>query len=139
MLSDAHALGQDDAEAVEQRGLGGVGLGDTAQADLAVRCGRQHDIVRLDAGKLFEDRARRVAEAGALLPHLEAALSRRLGTCDPGGGSVARRMKKIDYDGYRFPPTIIQQAIWLYFRFTLSFRDVEDVVDDGVSGEKLLR
>ena len=30
------------------------------------------------------------------------------------GGSVARRMKKIDYDGYRFPPAIIQQAIWLW-------------------------
>jgi putative transposase len=37
-------------------------------------------------------------------------------------------MKKIDYDGYRFPPAIIQQAIWLYFRFTLSFRDVEDLL-----------
>ena len=31
-------------------------------------------------------------------------------------------------DGYRFPPAIIQQAIWLYFRFTLSFRDVEDLL-----------
>jgi putative transposase len=37
-------------------------------------------------------------------------------------------MKKIDYDGYRFPPVIIQQAVWLYFRFTLSFRDVEDLL-----------
>ena len=37
-------------------------------------------------------------------------------------------MKKIDCDGYRFPPAIIQQAIWLYFRFTLSFRDVEDLL-----------
>ena len=37
-------------------------------------------------------------------------------------------MKKIDYDGYRFPPAIIQQGIWLYFRFTLSFRDVEDLL-----------
>jgi putative transposase len=37
-------------------------------------------------------------------------------------------MEKIDYDGYRFPPAIIQQAIWLYFRFTLSFRDVEDLL-----------
>ncbi|HWX13421.1 MAG TPA: DDE-type integrase/transposase/recombinase [Methylocella sp.] len=35
-------------------------------------------------------------------------------------------MTKISYDGYRFPPEIIQQAIWLYLRFTLSFRDVED-------------
>ena len=56
------------------------------------------------------------------------ALSRRLGTCGLLGGPVARRMKKIDYDGYLFPPAIIQQAVWLYFRFTLSFRDVEDLL-----------
>jgi putative transposase len=37
-------------------------------------------------------------------------------------------MKKISYKGYRFPPEIIQQAIWLYLRFTLSFRDVEDLL-----------
>src|SRR6266852_6217185 len=34
-------------------------------------------------------------------------------------------MTKISYAGYRFPPVIIQQAIWLYARFTLSFRYVE--------------
>jgi len=33
-------------------------------------------------------------------------------------------MTKIGYAGYRFPPVIIQQAVWLYARFTLSFRDV---------------
>ena len=43
-----------------------------AQANVAVCCGGQHDIMRLDARKLFEDSARRVAETGALLPHLEA-------------------------------------------------------------------
>src|SRR6202048_2909855 len=37
-------------------------------------------------------------------------------------------MKKISHKGYRFPPEIIQQAIWLYVRFTLSFRDVEDLL-----------
>jgi transposase-like protein len=37
-------------------------------------------------------------------------------------------MTKISYVGYRFPPEIIQQAIWLYVRFTLSFRDVEDLL-----------
>ena len=37
-------------------------------------------------------------------------------------------MKNTDYDGYRFPPAIIQQAIWLYFRFILSFRYVEDLL-----------
>jgi len=36
-------------------------------------------------------------------------------------------MKKISCGGYRFPPEIIQQAIWLYLRFTLSFRDVRSV------------
>src|SRR4029077_3519328 len=37
-------------------------------------------------------------------------------------------MSKLSYSGYRFPPEIIQQAIWLYLRFTLSFRDVEDLL-----------
>ena len=37
-------------------------------------------------------------------------------------------MSKISYASYRFPPEIIQQAIWLYVRFTLSFRDVEDLL-----------
>jgi putative transposase len=37
-------------------------------------------------------------------------------------------MSKISYRGYRFPPDIIQRAVWLYFRFSLSFRDVEDLL-----------
>jgi transposase-like protein len=37
-------------------------------------------------------------------------------------------MTKISHSGYRFPPEIIHQAIWLYLRFTLSFRDVEDLL-----------
>ena len=37
-------------------------------------------------------------------------------------------MMKISYNGYRFPPEIVQQTIWLYVRFTLSLRDVEDLL-----------
>jgi len=37
-------------------------------------------------------------------------------------------MTKISYSGYRFPPEVIQQAVWLYLRFSLSFRDVEDLL-----------
>jgi putative transposase len=48
--------------------------------------------------------------------------------CGPPGGSVAKGMTKISYSGYRFRPEIIQQAIWLYLRFTLSFRDVEGLL-----------
>ena len=33
------------------------------------------------------------------------------------------------YLGYRFPSDIIAYAIWLYFRFSLSVRDVEDLLD----------
>ena len=32
------------------------------------------------------------------------------------------------YRGYRFPPDIISHAVWLYHRFALSFRDVEDLL-----------
>ena len=32
------------------------------------------------------------------------------------------------YHGYRFPPEIIGHAVWLYHRFCLSFRDVEDLL-----------
>jgi putative transposase len=32
------------------------------------------------------------------------------------------------YRGYRFPPEVIAHAVWLYFRFHLSFRDVEDLL-----------
>ena len=37
-------------------------------------------------------------------------------------------MQKISYARYRFPPVIIQHAVWLYFRFPLSYRDVEDLL-----------
>ena len=36
--------------------------------------------------------------------------------------SVAR------YYRYRFPTEIISHCVWLYFRFTLSFRDVEEML-----------
>jgi putative transposase len=32
------------------------------------------------------------------------------------------------FKGPRFPPEIIQYAVWLYFRFSLSLRDVEDLL-----------
>ncbi len=32
------------------------------------------------------------------------------------------------YRGYRFPPEIISHSVWLYHRFSLSFRDVEELL-----------
>jgi len=37
-------------------------------------------------------------------------------------------MALLSYRRHRFPPPIIQHAIWLYLRFTLSYRDVEDLL-----------
>ncbi len=37
-------------------------------------------------------------------------------------------MQKISYRRHRFHPDIIRRAVWLYFRFTMSFRDVEDLL-----------
>ena len=38
------------------------------------------------------------------------------------------RMRPISFKRHRFPPAIIRHAIWLYARFTLSFRDVEELL-----------
>ena len=32
------------------------------------------------------------------------------------------------YRGYRFPSEVISHAVWLYHRFSLSCRDVEDLL-----------
>ena len=32
------------------------------------------------------------------------------------------------YSGYRYPAEIISRTVWLYFRFALSFRDVEEIL-----------
>ncbi|MHA1566550.1 MAG: IS6 family transposase [Alphaproteobacteria bacterium] len=39
-------------------------------------------------------------------------------------------MRKISYARHRFPPEIIQHAVWLYFRFPLSYRDLEDLLSE---------
>ena len=37
-------------------------------------------------------------------------------------------MDNLSYRRHRFPGIVIQQAVWLYFRFSLSYRDVEDML-----------
>ncbi len=32
------------------------------------------------------------------------------------------------YSGYRYPSQIISHTVWLYFCFTLSFRDIEELL-----------
>ena len=37
-------------------------------------------------------------------------------------------MALISYRRHRFPPVVIQHAVWLYLRFTISYRDVEELL-----------
>ena len=51
-------------------------------------------------------------------------------------------MQQLSYRRHRFPPLIIQHATWLYLRFTLSYRDVEELLAErgiDVSNETIRR
>ena len=51
-------------------------------------------------------------------------------------------MRQLSYRRHRFPPLIIQHAVWLYLRFTLSYRDVEELLAErgiDVSNETIRR
>jgi transposase-like protein len=47
-----------------------------------------------------------------------------------GEGRYGRGMQPISYAPHQFPPDIIRHAVWLYLRFTLSYRDVEELLAD---------
>ena len=37
-------------------------------------------------------------------------------------------MAPVSYARHHYPPAIIQHAVWLHLRFSLSYRDVEDLL-----------
>ncbi|MDB5396935.1 MAG: transposase, partial [Rhodospirillales bacterium] len=37
-------------------------------------------------------------------------------------------MNPISFKRHRFSPDVIRYAVWLYFRFTLSIRDIEELL-----------
>ena len=39
-------------------------------------------------------------------------------------------MQPISYARHQFPPEVIRHAVWLYLRFTLSYRDVEELLGE---------
>ena len=43
-------------------------------------------------------------------------------------------MQAISYARHQFPAEIIRHATWLYLRFTLSYRDVEELLDNWPKG-----
>lgn len=39
-------------------------------------------------------------------------------------------MQPLSFERHRFPADVIRRAVWLYFRFTLSLRDVEEMLTE---------
>jgi putative transposase len=51
-------------------------------------------------------------------------------------------MKQISYARHRFPPAVMRHAIWHYLQFTVSYRDVEDLLAERgliISNEAIRR
>jgi len=48
-------------------------------------------------------------------------------------------MAEISYRRHRFPPVVIQHAVWLYLRFTLSYRDVEELLAETLLHGSVVR
>ena len=70
---------------------------------------------------------------GPLDGQLQLHLHNRRGRCQDNGiareGGASRLTgMELSYRRYWFPPVVIQHAVWLYLRFTLSYRDVEDLL-----------
>ncbi len=49
------------------------------------------------------------------------------GTLTAAEGTIEFGMTPISYARHRFPPDVIRHPVWLYLRFTLSCRDVEEL------------
>ena len=69
-------------------------------------------------------RASRLPAAGYCQSN--ANLSPFRGIVSPQMGEMP--MQPVSFKRHRFPPDVIRLAVWLYFRFTLSFRDVEEML-----------
>ena len=92
---------------------------------------------RLSHGRRSFKRAPIEPDAGAGAVHIITLTNKWGSACDN-----SQAMKPISYARHRFPPDFIRHAVWLYLRFTLSYRDVEDLLAERgltVSNELIRR
>lgn len=45
---------------------------------------------------------------------------------------MSKRKNSSGFKGHRFPSESVEYAVWLYFRFSLSLRDIEDIFTERV-------
>ncbi len=97
-------------------------------------------MIRLPVPWRFELSGRALRAAGRLLTHMQAAGHCHVdGTFEEDAATIAGMKRTtlplrtsvtdtISYAGYRFPPDVISYAVWLYYRFPLSLRMVEELL-----------
>jgi hypothetical protein len=93
-----------------------IGEADNGARALAVTAanGFRQRVVRSMREGVAIDNQQRAARKFRLAGTTCAGIVTPRRTCGPSGHPVASGMEKISYAGYRFPPEIIHQAIWLY-------------------------
>ena len=63
-----------------------------------------------------------------LIGVIVGALATVLSTWDHNCQTCGMQSTRSLYHGHRYPREIISHAVWLYYRFGISFRDVEDLL-----------
>jgi hypothetical protein len=58
---------------------------------------------------------------------------------DRGGGGSLVSSASLSYKGHRYPVEIIAHGVWLYFRFPLSFREVEELTSIRLRADRFRR
>lgn len=53
--------------------------------------------------------------------------------CREREGDSVETEAAVPYKGFRFPAEVISHAVWLYYRFLLSFREVEELLARGIA------
>jgi len=94
-------------------------------------------VIRMPATEAACCRAVRTTLAGSMTPALTMSTYSSVWALKPKvadqlstgeDGDVFQHRLAAIAEAHRFPAEVIRHAVWLYFRFTLSFRDVEELL-----------
>ena len=92
------------------------------------RCWHSSEVDGANTGRIRDERRRRFASRDRTAASQDRGHRWVLSSSAGEWQTWAMKSDTPSYHGYRFPPEIISHAVWLYHRFCVSFRDVEDLL-----------